>query len=233
MKAVEGAEGSSPSVPPTLPAESTVLPLNVTSPVLQMFPGPHLFYPHVWIRYKLKWRKFTCLVLSLGSALVGHFSASSLRIPSSYKLLGPKSWTLIQHDHSPWHKSDFCRSPWHIFFVSAYLVWADLFSPWGIQKPVSFCKVCRKCGYRNTSQLLQWSCARIPTGPNLLEVYLSTGRLFSSPWNCFILRFHSGGLLASSHHLCQQLGNRKWGRQLRKIPVLSITSFYGSARGES
>ena len=81
-------------------------------------------------------------------------------------------------------------------------------------------------GQEPKASLSCWGCTRILTGPNLLEVYWGTGRLFSSLWSCFILCFHSGGLLASSHCLHQRGGSRGWGEWLRKIPVMSVRWVY-------
>lgn len=198
-----------------------------------MFPGSHLFYPHVWIRCKLKWRKFMCLVLCLGSALaISQLLLFIYPVPTNScdwspglssgmtTFLGTRVTSVGAYDI--------------LFFVSACLVWTDLLSPWGAQEPVSFCKVCRKCGYRNASHSCYNKAVQgSPQGPICWRYTWVQGGYFhlldiTSFWASIQVDF-----LPHPTICVNNWGNREWGRKLRKIPILSIRSVYGSARWQS
>lgn len=108
---------------------------------------------------------------------------------------------------------------------------AELLSLGGVQGPVPFLHSLESVGTVTQVTAVAMRLCKDSHRAQSAGGLLGYSELFSFFQCCFILCFHSGGVLASAH-LHQQLeGGSGWGRQLRKIPVTSVRSVYGLYAG--
>lgn len=170
------------------------------------------------MRSELKWRKSMYLVLSLGSvrALLSFLSSYTYPVPenscdwspglssSMSSCLGTRVTSVGAHD----------------IFLSL-LAWCELsYSPCeACRNLCHFWKVCKSVGTGTQVTAVTMRLCKDPHRVQSAGAVLGHREVILISLYCFILCFHPGGLLASSHHLCQQLGaagsgEDKWRRFL-------------------